>query len=101
MKKLMLVLITFAVGLSTVYYASGYLTTTPDYLIRGDYSKILTENKTEILLFTASTCPVCKDTKAMFEAENIRYVERTIDLAEEDMALFKTLTKTQTFRYYN
>jgi glutaredoxin len=94
MKKILSVLVAFAIGVSITYLAPNYLNPTPDYLIPGDYSEILANDKTEILLFTASACPVCKDTKEMFKAENIIFVERVIDLVEEDMALFETLTKT-------
>ena len=49
----------------------------------GDYSRYLDKAKVPVVLYGTSTCPYCKEAKAMFERLNVSYIEHDITQSEQ------------------
>jgi glutaredoxin len=45
-----------------------------------------------VVLFTMEGCPFCVDLKKMLNTENVNYLERDIDIYEEEYSLFVEAT---------
>ncbi|MGO1071571.1 glutaredoxin family protein [Lysobacter sp. CA199] len=49
---------------------------------QGDYSQIYANAGSDVVMYSLSTCPFCKQAKALLEKQNVRFVERVIDKDE-------------------
>lgn len=49
---------------------------------QGDYSDVYAKAGGEVVMYSLSTCPFCKQAKALLEKQNVSFVERVIDKDE-------------------
>lgn len=48
-------------------------------LAQGDYSQIYANAGGDVVMYSLSTCPFCKQAKELLEKQNVAFVERVID----------------------
>lgn len=60
-------------------------------VIDGDFSALRRETGTDVVLFSTSTCPHCRATRAFLDREHIRYTDFVIDQSQEAEARFTAL----------
>jgi len=78
----------FGAPLARVTYARLF---PPPEFVAGDYSKLYAEAGKPVVLFSTSTCPYCKKTRALFDAAGVQYADYVIDESESAEQKFKDL----------
>jgi glutaredoxin 3 len=53
---------------------------------QGDYSSVYAKAGGEVVMYSLSTCPFCKQARAVLEKQNVKFVERIIDQDKEAKA---------------
>jgi glutaredoxin 3 len=46
---------------------------------QGDYTSVYAKAGGEVVMYSLSTCPFCKQARAVLEKQNVKFVERIID----------------------
>ena len=78
----------FGAPLARVTYARLF---PPAEFVAGDYSRLYAEAGKPVVLFSTSTCPYCKQTRALFDAAGVQYADYVIDESESAEQKFKSL----------
>lgn len=82
----------------------------PHIVTTNQYSNLVENNETELVIFTKTTCDACTSTKRHLAIEGIKYKEFSIDTSEEAANLFQLnsfkgvpllITKSQMLLGYN
>lgn len=69
----------FAVPLARLAYAS--ISPRPDYSI-GNFAPLYSESGQKVVLFSTSTCPYCKQARALLDGAGVAYADYKIDQSE-------------------
>lgn len=62
--------------------------------VTGDYGKLYADAGHPVVLFSTSTCPYCKKTRALFDQEGIAYVDYVTDKSAVAEKKFRELDAT-------
>jgi mycoredoxin len=62
----------------------------PTYTV-GDYSAIYAEGGKSVVIFTSSTCPFCKQARALLSGERIDYRDYVIDQSSDSKLKYESL----------
>jgi glutaredoxin len=84
--------LTISVGLLIGGYGKGFLqggNISP--IEQGDFTAFFAEAKTDVILFSRSTCQYCAKTKALLSDLNIEYKEFVLDQSDEGADLYNAL----------
>lgn len=61
-------------------------------IVSGNYQNYLTQADSNLILFTTTTCPICKKTKELFNAKGIEYKEYALDKERSNVGLYQEIT---------
>jgi glutaredoxin len=57
--------------------------------VEGDYWNIYLDAKTDIVIFTTSTCPYCRDARRLLEVEGVDFVDYVTDESDDAKRRFR------------
>jgi len=88
---LLLPILFFIVGLYSAPIAvRTYHQLFPEPAFRiGDFNALHSQANSEVVMFSTSTCPYCKEARALLDARNINYKDYVTDVSKEAEGLFE------------